>query len=63
MKNTHKVQIFDYVHTGAQKTSVFQIIINFVIGACAIVFLITLLLGIGYLVNTSSTEYLVQEGV
>ena len=63
MKDHKDIQIFEYVHTGAEKTSVFRTVINLIISITAITFFIILLIGIGYAEHTNSGEYLFQQGV
>ena len=63
MKTNQDVQIYDYVHTGVEKTSMFRTIINLTIGITVITFFVMLLIGIGYAEHTNSGEYLFQQGV
>lgn len=63
MKTNQDVQIYDYVHTGVQKTSIFRTIINLIIGITVITFFVILLIGIAYAEHTNSGEYLFKQGV
>ena len=63
MKTNQDVQIYDYVHTGVEKVSIFRTIINFILGIAVIASLITLITAVGYIEHTSSPEFIFQQGL
>ncbi|MEE2923525.1 MAG: tetratricopeptide repeat protein [bacterium] len=63
MKTNQDVQVYDYVHTGVEKVSIFRTIINFILGIAIIASLIILITGVGYIEHTSSPEFLFQQGL
>ena len=63
-RKIHKdIQIYDYVHTGVRKDSLFKMLVKLITGITLIAFFIILLIGIGYAEHTNSGEYLFQQGV